>query len=184
MGQEVSSTGLLTSNLQTTAWPCRGANCCRAPERLVVWLRLEDSLVPFISNKMPGLPAPRRVTPDRPASASHHRIWLRVRMMNKCQRYKGEDVTHTHTFSHTDQVVLIRLQTEQQPVVITCQSTFLSKPRPQPCVTPLNLTGGLLDLSPPPRIHSVTCFFNPFHKTKKKNREDFRYFLKTPDQAV
>lgn len=90
MGQEGTSPGLLTSNLRTTAWRCRGANSCRAPELPAVWLRRAGWRVTFTSNtKTHGQPGPRRATPDRQASATRHRIWLTVRMMSKSQRCNG-----------------------------------------------------------------------------------------------
>lgn len=81
MPQEVSPRGLLTSDLQTTAWPCRGANSCRALERRVVWPRRGGWLLTITSTtRRPGRLAPRRATPDHPASASQH-SWLTVRMV-------------------------------------------------------------------------------------------------------
>lgn len=169
----MGSPGLLTSNLRTTAWPCRGASSCRAPERPGVWLKHGGWLVTITSTtKKPGQLAPHRATPDRPASVSHQRSWLTVRMTSKCQRCKDGDVTHTNILTHGPSCVARALD----------QSSILPSPPnrahcPSPAHTalcditsdhnaPLDQTGGSRDVLP--RLVQSSLFLKLISQNKEE----------------
>lgn len=105
--QEVSFLDLLTSNLQTTAWPCRGASSCRVLEQPTVWLRRGGWLVTITSTtKRPEQPTPGRATPDRPASASRHQGWLRVRMVRR-QNEASSLAQHLKEFNNNIKLMVV-----------------------------------------------------------------------------